>query len=55
MSFFDSTKAHKDIITDILVNHYNKFLISADSSGKMVIWDFYGAIIYTTIDLNQVS
>lgn len=31
-------------ITDVFVNHYNKYLISADSNGKMIISDFYAAI-----------
>ncbi|KAL4477996.1 hypothetical protein ABPG72_013404 [Tetrahymena utriculariae] len=35
------TDEHEGSITSIFVNSYNKFLITADNNGKMVIWDFY--------------
>ena len=30
---------------DLFVNHYNKFLISADAVGRLVVWDFYAGNI----------
>ncbi|EAS07174.2 Utp21 specific WD40 associated domain protein (macronuclear) [Tetrahymena thermophila SB210] len=32
---------HEGSITSIFVNNYNKYLITADNNGKMVIWDFF--------------
>lgn len=35
---------HNATITSVLVNHYNKFLVTGDNAGKMVIWDFFSGV-----------
>lgn len=37
-------QAKAGAIMDLFVNHYNKYLVSADSQGRMIISDFFAAI-----------
>ena len=53
-SFFKKTQAHKSMITALLVDPYNKYLVSADKDGLLVFWDFYsGTVLDTKIFGNE--
>ncbi len=47
-SFFKQASAHKNLITAVLVDPYNKYLVSGDKDGLLVFWDFYSGILLDT-------
>ena len=47
-NFFKQASAHKSLITALLVDPYNKYLVSGDKDGLLAFWDFYSGILLDT-------